>query len=328
MVEELKSNKMYGGFNTRYQHDSKACGCKMTFTVFFPPAAATEKVPVIYYLSGLTCTDENVIQKSGIQKKAAELGVAIIAPDTSPRGHNIDGEAENYDFGVGAGFYLNATVEKWKNWRMYEYITEELPAALATLPGLDVTKAGITGHSMGGHGALTIFLKNPTKYKSLSAFSPICNPMIVPWGEKALTGYLGEDKEAWKEYDATELLKGFNGKCVPVLIDIGTSDNFMHQLSPQTFASVAMEKNIPITMRMQEGYDHSYFFIQTFVDDHVEHHAKMLKAESSNTVVAWHTVSAQLGYALEGEGLDCKSRSLFVKFFAIREQDSMQNTAG
>jgi len=195
-----------------------------------------------------------------------------------PGGHNIDGEAENYDFGVGAGFYLNATVEKWKNWRMYEYITEELPAALATLPGLDVTKAGITGHSMGGHGALTIFLKNPTKYKSLSAFSPICNPMIVPWGEKALTGYLGEDKEAWKEYDATELLKGFNGKCVPVLIDIGTSDNFMHQLSPQTFASVAMEKNIPITMRMQEGYDHSYFFIQTFVDDHVEHHAKMLKA--------------------------------------------------
>uniref|UniRef100_A0A061RHM4 S-formylglutathione hydrolase n=2 Tax=Tetraselmis sp. GSL018 TaxID=582737 RepID=A0A061RHM4_9CHLO len=277
-AEELKSNKMYGGFNKRFRHDSSVCGCPMVFTVFFPPEAAAKKVPVLYYLSGLTCTDENVIQKSGIQKKAAELGVAVVAPDTSPRGLNVEGEDDSYDFGTGAGFYLNATQEKWRNWRMYDYITQELPSVLAGLPGLDTTKAGIMGHSMGGHGALTIFLKNPGKYKSLSALSPICNPMAVPWGEKAFTGYLGPDKEAWKSYDATELVKASSGPFVPTLIDIGTQDDFMHQLSPHTFAAAALQKAMPLTIRMQEGYDHSYFFIQTFIDDHVAHHARLLYA--------------------------------------------------
>mmetsp|Transcript_44221 Transcript_44221/g.111062 ORF Transcript_44221/g.111062 Transcript_44221/m.111062 type:complete len:342 (+) Transcript_44221:105-1130(+) len=251
MAEEVKSNKMYGGFNKRYKHESSSCGCPMVFTVYYPPAAAVEKVPVIYYLSGLTCTDENVIQKAGIQKKAAELGVAIIAPDTSPRGFNIEGEADSYDFGVGAGFYLNATVDKWRNWRMYEYITEELPSVLSKLPGLDVSKAGIMGHSMGGHGALTIYLKNKGKYQSLSAFAPICNPINVPWGEKALSGYLGPDKEAWKEYDATELIKASSGPYVPMLIDVGTKDDFLYQLSPAAFADAAIEKGVPLTMRMQ-----------------------------------------------------------------------------
>mmetsp|Transcript_25066 Transcript_25066/g.44676 ORF Transcript_25066/g.44676 Transcript_25066/m.44676 type:complete len:352 (-) Transcript_25066:109-1164(-) len=278
MAEEIKSNKMYGGFNKRYKHDSTACGCSMVFTIFYPPAAATEKVPVIYYLSGLTCTDENVIQKAGIQKKAAEMGVAIIAPDTSPRGFGIEGEADSYDFGVGAGFYVNATVDKWKNWRMYEYVTEELPKVLSQLTGLDTSKAGIMGHSMGGHGALTIYLKNMDKFKSLSAFAPICNPINVPWGEKALGGYLGDDKEAWKQYDATELVKASKGPYVPMLIDIGTKDDFLYQLSPDVFAAAAIEKGVPLVMRMQEGYDHSYFFIQTFMDEHIEHHAKLLKA--------------------------------------------------
>jgi S-formylglutathione hydrolase len=200
MATETAKNKMYGGFNRTFEHPSEACSCTMKFTVFVPPSAtAAAKAPVIYYLSGLTCDDSNVIIKSNCQRVAAELGVAIVCPDTSPRPtEEIEGMKDSYDFGIAAGFYLNATQEKWKQWRMYDYITSELPAVLATMPELDLSKQSIMGHSMGGHGALTIGLKNSDKYKSISAFSPITNPVAVPWGVKAFTGYLGEDQSAWK----------------------------------------------------------------------------------------------------------------------------------
>ncbi|KAK2078022.1 hypothetical protein QBZ16_003890 [Prototheca wickerhamii] len=249
----------------------------MTFSVFHPPAADKNPVPVLYYLSGLTCTDDNVMQKSGVQRIAAELGVAVIAPDTSPRGLGIEGEDESWDFGTGAGFYLNATQEKWRQYRMYDYVVKELPMLLAEFSDLDLSKASITGHSMGGHGALTIALKNPEVFKSVSAFSPIVNPCAVPWGQKAFNGYLGDDKEAWKQYDATELVKAYSGPQLAVLIDQGTGDNFYPtQLQPEAFAESAKGK-LDLELRMQEGYDHSYYFISTFIEDHVRFHAKFLK---------------------------------------------------
>eukprot|EP01024_Parvocaulis_polyphysoides_P014951 TRINITY_DN1636_c0_g1_i2.p1 TRINITY_DN1636_c0_g1~~TRINITY_DN1636_c0_g1_i2.p1 ORF type:complete len:270 (-),score=12.36 TRINITY_DN1636_c0_g1_i2:478-1287(-) len=262
----LSEIKMYGGVNRRYNHYSTSCGCPMNFTVYFPPTAA--KVPVLYYLSGLTCTDENVIIKSNIQRKASELGIAIIAPDTSPRGLNIEGESDSYDFGVGAGFYLNATQPKWKNWRMYEYIVQELPALLAQeLPQLDTNRASICGHSMGGHGALIIGLKNVDLYKSISAFAPICNPINVPWGQKAFSNYLGEDKSEWHQYDATELMKAYEGpQQLEILVDQGTEDSFLEeQLKPQALQQASLGKqNVSLNLRMQQGYDHSYFFYCDF----------------------------------------------------------------
>ncbi|CAL8462943.1 g2477 [Coccomyxa elongata] len=281
MAELQKSNKMFGGWNRRYSHESRELGCAMTFTVFYPPAAESGKVPVIYYLSGLTCTDENVIQKSGIQRKAAEEGVAIIAPDTSPRGLNIPGESDSWDFGVGAGFYLNATQPTWKNWRMYDYISKELPSVLQSFKELDASNAAIMGHSMGGHGALTLGLRNPQLYKSISAFSPICNPIQVPWGQKAFSGYLGDNQEEWKQYDATELVQSYSGPPRSILIDVGTADDFLEkQLKPENFAKAAAAhggSSVKLQLRMQDGYDHSYFFMSTFVDDHVAFHAKALK---------------------------------------------------
>lgn len=283
---QISANKCFGGYNRRYKHASSSLSCDMTFTVYFPPAAdetaaAPSKVPVMYYLSGLTCTDENVIQKSGVQRACAQHGIAFIAPDTSPRGLNVEGEADSWDFGVGAGFYVNATVDKWKNWRMYDYITKELPALLASsFPTLDTANASIMGHSMGGHGALTIALKNPGAYKSLSAFAPICNPCNVPWGTKAFSGYFGEDnKELWKAHDATELVKSYSGPALPTLVDTGSGDSFLEvQLKPEAFQAAADAAGFPVTMRMQEGYDHSYFFMASFIDEHVAFHAKHLKA--------------------------------------------------
>jgi len=281
MATETATTKMYGGHNRTFTHPSSACACDMKFTVFVPPTASeSSKVPVIYYLSGLTCDDSNVIIKSNVQRVAAELGVAIVCPDTSPRPtEEIEGMKDSYDFGIGAGFYLNATVDKWKNWRMYEYVTAELPAVLGAMPMLDLSKQSIMGHSMGGHGALTIALKNPTKYKSVSAFSPIVNPTAVPWGEKAFSGYLGEDKSTWDEYDACQLLKNYDGPRLPVLVDQGTADNFLEsQLKTENLQEAAKAANYPMTIRMQEGYDHSYFFIATFMEDHVRFHAEALKA--------------------------------------------------
>eukprot|EP00897_Mesotaenium_endlicherianum_P002405 jgi/Mesen1/2192/ME000152S01286 len=281
--EEISSNKMFGGNNRRYQHESSTLGCQMKFSIYFPPAASNEIVPVIYWLSGLSCTDENFIQKSGGQRAAAELAVAIICPDTSPRGLNVEGESDSWDFGVGAGFYLNATQPKWASWRMYEYVTQELPRVVAEhFAQLDGTRASLMGHSMGGHGALTLFLKNSGKYQSVSAFAPITNPTQCPWGEKAFSGYLGDNRSAWKEYDATELVKSYKGPLTEVLINQGTDDKFYKekQLLPENFSEAAKSVGLPVKISFDDGYDHSYFFIASFIEGHIRHHARALRASS------------------------------------------------
>ncbi|XP_031499971.1 S-formylglutathione hydrolase [Nymphaea colorata] len=279
-LTEIGSSKMFGGYNRRYRHFSPTLGCSMTFYIYFPPSADSQKLPVLYWLSGLTCSDENFIIKSGAQRAASIEGVALIAPDTSPRGLNVEGEADSWDFGVGAGFYLNATQEKWKNWQMYDYVVNELPKLLSdNFQQLDTSRASIFGHSMGGHGALTIYLKNPSSYKSVSAFAPIANPIDCPWGQKAFSNYLGSDKSLWEEYDATSLVKKCNKFSTPILIDQGDEDKFLHeQLLPHRFEEACRSVGAPFMLRMQPGYDHSYFFIATFIEDHIRHHAKALKS--------------------------------------------------
>ncbi|XP_072978763.1 S-formylglutathione hydrolase [Typha angustifolia] len=280
---EMSSSKMFGGYNRRYNHFSPTLGCSMTFTIFFPPSPTPHtKFPILYWLSGLTCTDENFITKSGAQRMASAKGVALVAPDTSPRGLNIEGEADSWDFGVGAGFYLNATNEKWKNWRMYDYIVKELPKVLSeNFDQLDTSCASISGHSMGGHGALTIYLKNLDKYKSVSAFAPIVNPVKCPWGQKAFSNYLGNSQLDWEEYDATCLVSKCNKISNSILIDQGEDDKFLHgQLLPHNFEEACKSVNAPLTLRMQPGYDHSYYFIATFIDDHICHHAQALRTSS------------------------------------------------
>ncbi|XP_068307841.1 S-formylglutathione hydrolase-like [Pyrus communis] len=277
---EVSSSKMFGGYNKRYKHFSPTLGCSMTFHIYFPPSPSpSHRFPVLYWLSGLTCTDENFITKSGAQRVASSEGVALIAPDTSPRGLSIEGEADSWDFGVGAGFYLNATEEKWKNWRMYDYVVKELPQLLnENFSQLDTSRASISGHSMGGHGALTIYLKNLDKYKSVSAFAPIVNPTNCPWGQKAFSNYLGGNKTDWEEYDATSLIKKFNDvSAATILIDQGEDDKFLHdQLMPHKFEEACRSAKVPLLLRLQPGYDHSYFFISTFIDDHIHHHAQAL----------------------------------------------------
>lgn len=280
-MEQVSSAKSFGGVTKVYSHNSDELKCSMKFAVFIPPQAELGKVPVLYWLSGLTCTEQNFTTKAGAQRAAAEHGIMLIMPDTSPRGCNIDGEDESYDFGSGAGFYVDATEDKWKtNYRMYSYITKELPALVNSSFPVQVGNQSIFGHSMGGHGSLICFLKNPGMFKSVSAFAPICNPMNCAWGKKAFTGYLGSDQEKWKEYDACELAKNYSGPPCHVLIDQGKADNFFvdGQLLPDNFSN-ACQKNpaCNVTLRMQEGYDHSYYFISTFVEDHINHHAKYLK---------------------------------------------------
>uniref|UniRef100_A0A2N9H7N6 S-formylglutathione hydrolase n=1 Tax=Fagus sylvatica TaxID=28930 RepID=A0A2N9H7N6_FAGSY len=276
---EISSSKMFGGYNKRYKHFSPTLGCSMTFHIYFPSSpSSSHKFPVLYWLSGLTCTDENFITKSGAQRAASSEGVALIVPDTSPRGLNVEGEADSWDFGVGAGFYLNATQEKWKNWRMYDYIVKELPKLLSeNFPQLNTSQASISGHSMGGHGALTIYLKNLDKYKSVSAFSPIVNPINCAWGQKAFTNYLGGNKADWEEYDATSLISKYHDVSATILIDQGEDDKFLHdQLLPHKFEEACRNVNVPLLLRLQPGYDHSYYFIATFIDDHIRHHAQAL----------------------------------------------------
>jgi len=276
----------FGGKLLKLTHKATSTNCDMALNLYLPPQAAKSgaKVPVLFYLSGLTCTGDNCAEKGFFQHGASEKGVAVVYPDTSPRGLKIEGEDEGWDFGTGAGFYVDATKEPWsKGYKMYTYINEELPKALfSSFDQLDSNKVSITGHSMGGHGALTLFLKNPGKYKSVSAFAPIANPSNCPWGQKAFKGYFGEDqKENWAEHDATELVKKWKGP-LNMLIDVGTGDNFYKQgqLLPENFSKAAKEAGNEdgLTLRMQPDYDHSYYFMASFADDHVAHAARYLFA--------------------------------------------------
>lgn len=275
-MEIISRNASFGGELQRVKHYSRSCACDMIFAIYLPPQAKEQPVPVLYWLSGLTCTDENFMQKAGAQRMAAELGLAIVCPDTSPRGSDFPGEHDSYDLGSGAGFYVNATQQPWSaHYRMYDYVTQELPALINEQ--FPVTgKCGISGHSMGGHGALVCYLRNPGQYQSVSAFSPICHPSDCAWGQKALSAYLGEDRNDWILYDAT-LLIGDAEEKLPLLIDQGSEDDFLtDQLKPGALEQACIASHYPLTLRMQEGYDHSYFFIATFIEDHLRHHAKTL----------------------------------------------------
>ena len=250
----------------------------MRFGMYLPPAAAHGPVPVLFWLSGLTCTEDNAIAKAGMQRVAAELGLAIVMPDTSPRGLNYPGDTASYDFGVGAGFYVDATEAPWSvGYRMYSYLTHELFDIVSKNFAVDATRVGIFGHSMGGHGALTIGLKNPNRFKTISAFAPIASPTRCAWGEKALTGYLGTDRTAWADYDATLLIKKLGWRGPQILVDQGTVDQFLDaQLKPELLSVACAEAGVDLNLRMQDGYDHSYFFIATFIEDHLRHHAAHL----------------------------------------------------
>lgn len=278
-IEIISENRCFDGRQLKLKHRSKVLDCDMTFSVFLPPQARSEEVPVIYWLSGLTCTDDNFVQKAGAQQYAAEAGVAIICPDTSPRGEGVPDDPDaSYDFGLGAGFYVDATEAPWAgHYNMYSYVTRELPSVLdhSELP-LNTAACSIMGHSMGGHGALTIALRNPGIYHSVSAFSPICSPLNCPWGHKALGGYLGDDRQRWAEYDACALIAKAQEK-LPILVDQGQADNFLQeQLKPELLQAVCQEADHPLTLRLHAGYDHSYFFIASFIEDHILHHADAL----------------------------------------------------
>ncbi|XP_061647578.1 S-formylglutathione hydrolase isoform X3 [Phyllopteryx taeniolatus] len=280
-LTQVSSNKCAGGFQKVFEHDSVELKCKMKFAVFLPPKAETHKCPVLYWLSGLTCTEQNFITKAGSQLAAAENGIIIVAPDTSPRGCGVEGEDDSWDLGTGAGFYVDATHEPWKNnYRMYSYVTQELPKLINSNFPADPDRMSISGHSMGGHGALICALKNPGKYKAVSAFAPICNPMQCPWGQKAFNAYLGPDRTTWEAYDATTLASGYSGPQLDILIDQGRDDQFLSasQLLPDNLIAVCSEKKIPVVFRLQPGYDHSYYFIYSFFNDHIKHHAKFLNA--------------------------------------------------
>jgi len=280
-ITETMSAKCFGGYQKVFSHDSKELKCNMKFAIYLPPKCESEKVPCLYWLSGLTCNEHNFIQKSGAQRYAAEHGVAIVCPDTSPRGCNIEGEEDNFYFGTGAGFYVNATLPKWKeNYRMYSYVTEELPALINSNFPVLPDRQSVFGHSMGGHGALICALKNPGKYRSVSALSPVCHPTICPWGKVVLPGYLGDDEEAWKEYDATLLLETYQGPPMEILIDQGKDDKFLQdkQLLPEYFVKACADNQMPVIYRVHEGYDHGYYFIATFIEDHIKHHMKYLQS--------------------------------------------------
>ena len=280
-VENVNQNRCFDGWLKQYTHASSTLNCRMRFSIFLPPQVNEgKKVPVLYWLSGLTCSDENFMQKAGAQRIAAELGIAIVAPDTSPRGDGVaDDPEEAYDLGKGAGFYVNATEEPWKeHYQMYDYVTQELPALIESMFPVSQLRS-ISGHSMGGHGALTIALKNPTRYQSVSAFSPISNPMKCPWGQKAFTAYLGKNTARWKNYDASELLS-ISSHPIPVLVDQGKADDFLkEQLRPETLVEAASQSDTPLALRQHEGYDHSYYFIASFIEEHLRFHAKYLECE-------------------------------------------------
>ena len=280
-MEKIDEHKAFGGWQRRYTHASKVCNCDMTFALYLPPLADTRRVPVVYWLSGLTCNDENFVNKAGAQRMAAELGIAIVAPDTSPRGDDVADE-DSYDMGKGAGFYVNATEQPWaKHFQMYDYVVSELPALLADEFGttLDLSREAISGHSMGGHGALVIGLRNADRFAAISAFSPICAPSEVPWGKKALPKYLGDDQSTWAKYDATAIMSAAdNGNALPPIpIEQGLDDQFYEeQLHPHRLEEAADKVGAQVDVRRRDGYDHSYFFISSFMEDHLQFLAKHL----------------------------------------------------
>ncbi|MEX1057488.1 MAG: S-formylglutathione hydrolase [Natronospirillum sp.] len=277
-LEQISATKSFGGWHQRYRHRSQVLNCDMVFAVYLPAQAERRgPLPVLYWLSGLTCNDENFMQKAGAQRLASELGMMIVAPDTSPRGDTVPDDPDGaYDFGLGAGFYLNATQQPWaQHYRMYDYVVTELPALIeANFPVSDLRS--ISGHSMGGHGALVCALKNPGRYQSVSAFAPVVNPSQVPWGQKAFSSYLGEDREAWKTWDTCELMASAAER-LTLLVDQGEADDFLHQqLQPEALETAATAVDHPLILRRQPGYDHSYYFIASFMGDHLRHHAKAL----------------------------------------------------
>jgi S-formylglutathione hydrolase len=285
-MEQIDSHRCFGGQQLQYRHSSVVLGCSMTFSIYLPPQAAQHPVPVLYWLSGLTCTDQNFVTKAGAQACAAEYGMAIVCPDTSPRGADVADDADGaWDFGLGAGFYVNATQAPWAaHYQMYDYVVTELPALINQHFAVDGERISIAGHSMGGHGALTIALKNPQRYCSVSAFAPIVAPTACPWGEKALTGYLGKDRSLWQAYDACALIRASaaggassESRHLPMLVDQGAADNFLQeQLKTQLLVDAARDANYPIEVRMQPGYDHSFFFIASFIGEHLGFHARHL----------------------------------------------------
>ncbi len=280
-MDVVAAHGSFGGVQRFYKHDSHVIGLPMRFSVYLPPLALQgHRVPVLFYLAGLTCTEETFAAKSGAQRVAAKLNLALVAPDTSPRGANVPGEGEAWDFGVGAGWYLDATAEAWKrHWRMESYLIDELlPLAAVSLP-VDVARAGIFGHSMGGHGALTLALRHPGKFRTVSAFAPVAAPMQCPWGAKAFGGYLGEDRNLWRAHDACELMAAHPSAPYPngILVDQGLDDKFLvEQLKLEAFEAACAKAGQPLVLRRHAGYDHSYYFISTFMADHLRHHARQM----------------------------------------------------
>ncbi|MFT7595981.1 MAG: S-formylglutathione hydrolase [Paracoccaceae bacterium] len=276
-MQTLSENKAFGGTQGVYSHASSACNCDMTFGLFLPQEAADGPVPILWYLSGLTCTHENAMVKAGAQVWAAEQGIALVFPDTSPRGEGVADHAD-YDLGQGAGFYVNATQTPWApHFSMWDYVAEDLPTLLAEKFAIDPTRQSITGHSMGGHGALTLAMNLSGRFRSVSAFAPICNPTATDWGRKQLTAYLGTDEATWARHDASLMMRntGFDG---PILIDTGTADQFIDLLRPEALTSAIAERRQQATMRLQPGYDHSYFFVSSFIEEHIGFHAEALWA--------------------------------------------------
>ncbi len=280
--EALSRHGSFGGVVGYYRHDAAETACPMRFAVYLPPQAERRRVPAVWYLAGLTCTEETFMIKAGPQRIAAELGLALIAPDTSPRGVALPGDSDSWDFGVAAGFYVDATEAPWsKHYRMYSYVTRELPALVLGNFPVDADRQGIFGHSMGGHGALTLGLKNPGQYRSISAFAPISAPTHCPWGEKAFTGYLGAERAAWRAHDACELVRSITDAAgrPALLIDQGLADQFLEtQLKPDRLEQACRESGYSLTLRRHAGYDHGYYFISTFIEDHLRHHARVLLA--------------------------------------------------
>ena len=278
-LEQVSANKSFGGWHKQYTHSSPLLNSTMRFAIYLPPQVESgDKVPVLYWLSGLTCTDENFMQKSGVQRIAAELGIAVVAPDTSPRGDTVADDA-SYDLGQGAGFYVDATEAPWnQHYRMYSYILEELPSLIESEFPVS-TKRAIAGHSMGGHGALVLALRHPDQYTSVSAFSPICNPVETPWGKKAFAAYLGPDQKQWLQYDACSLMARVENS-VPAMIDQGEADDFLQeQLTPDALLEVAEARRYPLQLNRRKGYDHSYYFIASFIEEHMRFHHRWLMNE-------------------------------------------------